>query len=313
MPQAPANPNYRAAYAAFAALGVIWGSNFIFMKWAVGVIAPVQVAFLRVLFGFVPIFVFSLIRRALHKRDLRHWRHILFMAVLAPVVYYYAFVKGTALLASSVAGMLSGTIPLFTFMLTALFLKQEHVTLRKAIGVALGFLGVLLIARPWSIGVNQVNLGGVAYMIAGSLSLGGSFVYAKRFMSTLDISPLALSTYQIGTALFVLALISPYAGLQNIGSDRVALLGLVLGLGLTGTGIAYVLYYYIIQQMGAVRASTVTYLPPLVALVIGCALAKEPFRALDILAMIIILCGVYVIAVAEAVVKIKAKPRPISC
>ena len=86
-------------------------------------------------------------------------------------------------------------------------------------------------------------------------------VYAKRFMSRLDISPLALSTYQIGTALCVLALITPYAELQNIGSDRLALLGLVVGLGLTGTGIAYVLYYYIIQQMGAVRASTVTYLP----------------------------------------------------
>jgi drug/metabolite transporter (DMT)-like permease len=206
--------------------------------------------------------------------------------------------------------MLSGTIPLFTFLLTALFLKQEHVTLRKAIGVALGFLGVLLIARPWSIGVNQVNLGGVAYMIAGSLSLGGSFVYAKRFMSTLDISPLALSTYQIGTALCVLALITPYAGLQNIGSDRVALLGLVLGLGLSGTGIAYVLYYYIIQQMGAVRASTVTYLPPLVALVIGCALAKEPFRALDILAMIIILCGVYVIQLPKRSLKLKPSHGP---
>jgi len=285
----------RSAYAAFAALGVIWGSNFIFMKWAVGIITPMQVVFLRVLFGFVPILVFSVMRGAVHKRDLRHWRHFLVMSVLATALYYYAFVKGTALLPSSVAGMLSGTIPLFTFLMTALFLKQEHVTGRKAIGVAFGFLGVLLIARPWSIGVNQVNLGGVAYMIAGSLSLGCSFVYAKRFMSSLDISPLALSTYQIGTALCVIAIITPYAGVQNIGSDRLALLGLVVGLGLTGTGIAYVLYYYIIQQMGAVRASTVTYLPPLVALVIGCALAKEPFRALDILAMIIILCGVYVI------------------
>jgi drug/metabolite transporter (DMT)-like permease len=247
-------------------------------------------------------------RRAVHKRDLRYWRHFLVMSVLATVLYYYAFVKGTALLPSSVAGMLSGTIPLFTFLMTALFLKQEHVTGRKAIGVALGFLGVLLIARPWSIGVNQVNLGGVAYMIAGSLSLGCSFVYAKRFMSRLDISPLALSTYQIGTALCVLALITPYTGLQNIGSDRLALLGLVVGLGLTGTGIAYVLYYYIIQQMGAVRASTVTYLPPLVALVIGCALAQEPLRALDIFAMFIILCGVYVIQFPKRLLKASRAP-----
>jgi drug/metabolite transporter (DMT)-like permease len=300
----------RSAYAAFAALGVIWGSNFIFMKWAVRIITPMQVVFLRVLFGFVPLLVFSVVRGALHKRDLRHWRHFLVMSVLATVLYYYAFVKATALLPSSVAGMLSGTIPLFTFLMTVLFLKQEHVTGRKAIGVALGFLGVLLIARPWSIGVNQVNLGGVAYMIAGSLSLGCSFVYAKRFMSSLDLSPLALSTYQIGTALCVLSLMTQYAGLQNIGSDRLALLGLVIGLGLTGTGIAYVLYYYIVQQMGAVRASTVTYLPPLVALVIGCALAKEPLRALDILAMIIILFGVYVIQFPKRLLEAQPGQEP---
>jgi drug/metabolite transporter (DMT)-like permease len=260
----------KTAAIAFAALGLIWGSNFVFMKWAAVLISPVQVVFLRVLFGFLPILVFALYRRALRLSDLRHWPHFVVMSLLATAFYYYAFAQGAHLLPSSVAGMLSGAIPLFTFVMTALFLKQERVTARRVAGIVVAFLGVFLIAAPWSSGGGQLNLSGVLYMILGSLSLGSSFVYARRFISKLDISPLALSTYQVGFALCLLAVVTPFAGLNNIGRSAVALTGLVFGLGLTGTGVAYVLYYYIVQRMGAVQASTVTYLPPVVALLIGC-------------------------------------------
>lgn len=285
----------KTAAIAFAALGLVWGSNFVFMKWAAVLISPIQVVFLRVLFGFLPILVFALYRRALRLSDLRHWPHFVVMSFLATAFYYYAFAQGAHLLPSSVAGMLSGAIPLFTFVMTALFLKQERVTARKIAGIAVAFLGVFLIAAPWSRGGGQLNLSGVLYMILGSLSLGSSFVYARRFISKLDISPLALSTYQVGFALCILAVVTPFAGLNNIGHSAVALTGLVFGLGLTGTGIAYVLYYYIVQRMGAVQASTVTYLPPVVALLIGCLLVGEPVRAMSLLGMSAILGGVYTI------------------
>lgn len=295
----------KSARFAFAALGLIWGSNFIFMKWAAVLISPVQVVFLRVLFGFFPILAFALYRGALRRSDLRHWPHFAVMSILATVFYYYAFAKGAALLPSSVAGMLSGAIPLFTFVMTTLFLKQEPVTARKISGVALGFLGVLMIARPWSTAEARLDLWGVSYMILGSLSIGSSFVYARRFMANLNITPLALSTYQVGLALCILAAVTPFSGLSNIGHSTVALAGLVLGLGLTGTGIAYVLYYYIVQRMGAVQASAVTYLPPVVALLIGCLLAGEPLRAMDLLAMSAILGGVFAIQTSGS-----AKKRP---
>ena len=282
---------------AFAALGLIWGSNFIFMKWAAVLISPMQIVLLRILFGFLPILVLALSLRTLRINDLRHWRHFVVMSILATAFYYYAFAKGTALLPSSIAGMLSGAIPLSTFVLTALFLKQEPVSGRKIVGVVLGFLGVLLIARPWSTGAGSLDLWGVGYMILGSLSLGSSFVYARRFMADLEISPLALSTYQVGFALCILTVVTPYSGLSNIGQSTVALTGLILGLGLLGTGIAYVLYYYLVQRMGAVQASTVTYLPPVVALLIG-LLVGEPLRAMDLVAMGAILGGVYVIQTA---------------
>ena len=143
----------------------------------------------------------------------------------------------------------------------------------------MGFLGVLLIARPWTTGAGRLDLWGVGYMILGSLSLGSSFVYARRFMADLEISPLALSTYQVGLALCILTVVTPYSGLSNIRQSVIALTGLILGLGLLGTGIAYVLYYYLVQRMGAVQASTVTYLPPVVALIIG-LIVGEPMRAI---------------------------------
>ena len=163
------------------------------------------------------------------------------------------------------------------------------------LGVVLGFLGVLLIARPWSTGEGRLDLWGVGAMILGSLSIGSSFVYARRFMAGLDITPLALSTYQLGFALCILAAVTPFSGMGNLGESAVALIGLVLGLGLAGTGVAYVLYYYIVQRMGAVQASAVTYLPPVVALLIGCLLVGEPLRMMDLIAMSAIVGGVYVI------------------
>jgi len=280
---------------AFFALGLIWGSNFVFMKWATALISPAQVVLLRVLFGFLPILVLALARGVLRATDLRHWRHFAVMSILATAFYYYAFAKGTALLPSSIAGMLSGAIPLFTFVMTALFLKQEPMTRRKIAGVALGFLGILLIARPWNAGDTQLNLWGVSYMGLGSLSIGASFVYARRFMAHLDLSPLALCTYQMGFALCILAAVTPLSGLSHVQQSATALIGLVLGLGLTGTGIAYVLYYYIVRQMGAVLASSVTYLPPVVALLIGCLLVGEPLRWMDLIAMSAILSGVFAI------------------
>jgi drug/metabolite transporter (DMT)-like permease len=284
-----------AAYIAFLLLGLIWGSNFIFVKWAVVSISPLQIVLLRVVFGFLPVAAFALFKGALDWRHLRHAHHFLVMSLMATAVYYLAFAKGTALLPSSLAGMLSGAIPLFTFVCAWLLLRDEPLNLRSAAGVALGFLGVLLIAQPWQGDTSQINLAGVLYMIAGSLSVGCSFVYARKFLSPLKLSPLALTTYQIGFALVILLAVTDLNGLSAIFADTRASVGLVLGLGLLGTGFAYIVYYYIVQELGAVAASGVTYIPPVVALVIGTAWAGEVVTILDIIAMAAILLGVWIL------------------
>lgn len=283
------------AYLAFAALGLIWGTNFMFMKWASVDLTASQIVFLRVLFGFMPLLAVALFTNALKWRHLRHAHHFIVMSLLATVIYYYAFAKGAGLLLSSVAGMLSGAIPLFSFLCAWALLRQERPNVRMIGGIFCGFAGVLLIARPWNAHAAGVDLLGVCYMVVGSMSVGCSFVYARRFLSDLDLSPLALSTWQIGFALVIIGCVTDFRGMTHVTGDTRAFLGLVLGLGLTGTGVAYILYYFIVGRLGAVAASSVTYVPPVVALLMGSTIAREPIRAIELLAMAAILGGVYLL------------------
>lgn len=86
-----------------------------------------------------------------------------------------------------------------------------------------------------------------------------------------------------------------FHGITRITAHTGALVGLVLGLGLLGTGLAYMLYYFIVQRLGALAASSVTYIPPVVALLMGMLFAGEAIGPLQLLAMACILSGVYLL------------------
>ncbi|MEQ4787322.1 DMT family transporter [Morganella morganii] len=281
--------------AAFAFLGIIWGTNFIFMRQASEWISPVQIVFLRVLCGFVPIAVMAWMQKAVRREHLKYTGHFLVMALLATVIYYWAFASGTSLLLSGVSGVLCGAIPLFSFIVAAIFLRQEKITVMRLCGLMLGFAGVILIAKPWQVSGESISLAGVGYMILGSLSVGISFVYAKKFLADKQIAPLALTTYQIGLALVILACITPFTGITAIAQDSTASLGLIIGLGLLGTGVAYLTYYYLILNLGAVVASSVTYIPPVVALIVGFLAANEQLGVTEILSMVLIMSGVFLL------------------
>ncbi len=277
---------------AFWCLGLVWGTNFIFMKWALAHISAFQIVFFRLLLGFMPVLIYALATRQLKKAHIKYVLHFLVMANLAAAVYYYLFVKGTGLLPSGIAGAVSGAIPLFAFVLAVIFIPEEKLTLRKGIGVLLGLLGVLMVARPFESRLSHEITEGVMYLALGSLSLGASFVYARRFITPLNIPSGALTTYQLGLASFLMLLVTDFTGVDKILSDQYALGGLVFGLGLFGTGLAFILYYFIVRELGATTASSASYLPPVVALIIGVLLLGETITLLDWFATGLIFAGV---------------------
>ncbi len=295
---------------AFALLGLAWGANFLFMKRGAVWVTPNQVVFLRILFGFTALFLFALCRGELHWRHLRYWYHFLAMSMLSATLCYYFYVRGAMIMNSGVAGMISGTVPLFAFVIAVLVLRCDTLTLRKGIGVLLGLAGTILIAQPWHggghPGPESVTGWGTLYLLAGSLSLGASFVYAKKCIAPLGIPPTACAAYQFGFALICIAAVTPMRGIAQIAADPGALFGVVVGLGIVGTGIAYILYYFVIQTFGAVAAASVTYLPPVVALLIGWYVG-EPFSWIDPMAMACILAGVFVLQTTPTPVSSRRK------
>ena len=279
----------------FWLLGVVWGSNFIYMKWASEYINAQQIVLLRVVFGFLPVLLYALFKRELKTAHIKHAGHFFVMALIATVVYYYGFVKGASLLPSGIAGVLSGAIPIFAFLIAMLVLPDEKATWRRVIGIATGFVGIVLIANPFSSDVASTNLEGVFYMVVGSLSVGVSFIYAKKYISPLAIPGAALTTYQLGFALVILLFFTDLNGIEGIFESTHVALGAIIGLGILGTGLAYLIYYYLIEQLGAVAASSVTYIPPVVALAIGVLLVGEAIKLTDYLAVCLIFIGVILV------------------
>ncbi len=292
-------------YAVFVLLGLIWGSNFIYMKLAAELITPAQVTLLRVLFGFLPLALAAWFRGVIRRDQLRHLPHFAVMAVLATALYYFAFAKGVALLPSGVAGVLTGSIALVTFLCALVFLPGERGGPLAFVGLGLGLAGVILVARPWEAGAERLNPEGILWMLAGVVSFGLSFVYARRFLAPHRLPPLALAFWQAGLALLMLLAVTDLSGIGRIARDGHAALGLVLGLGILGTGIAFLIYYYLLQELGAVAASGSTYLPPVVALGIGW-MTGERVGLPEIAAIALILLGVVVLQAGQGRV---AKPR----
>jgi len=281
------------AYAALVLLGMMWGSNFMYMKWATALISPTQTVFIRIFFAFVPLLIVALYTKSISFKQLRYLKHFVAMSTLAATLYYYGIVAGTALLPASIAGLLSGIIPIFTLLTALIFLRDERLSIGVIVGVTLSFLGVILSARPWE-ATEHISLIGIFWVMVGSLSFGTSFVYARYYLFSLNIPSIALATWQLGIAALTLLIFTDFTGITAIASNTHVFLGTIIGLGILGTGGAFLLYYYIIQKLGPVKASVATYIAPVVAVIIG-SLMGENVTVIEWLALALIIGGIVVI------------------
>ena len=274
-------------YISFILLGAFWGSNYIYMKWAAALISPGQISLLRVFFGFAPLAVIAWHQGMIRLGQLRYLHHFAVMAALATAFTYFAFAKGTALLPSSIAGVLGSSPPLFTAIAASLFLRNEKMNGLMKCGVVLGLAGITLIARPWAVenADSTISLAGVAWILTGAIVFGLSYVYVRRFLSQINVPPLAIVTWQMGLALLMLLCVTDVSGIGRIVQDLRAATGLAIGLGLLGTGVTFLFYYFLLEELGAVAASGAIYTTPVVALLIGW-IVGERVGLLELLAVI---------------------------
>jgi drug/metabolite transporter (DMT)-like permease len=264
---------HRSTVPRLALLALIWGSSFLWIKLAIRGLSPVEVTLARLLLGAGVLFIVVLIRHEPVPRSAALWAHISVAALFANAVPYLLFAVGEQSVNSSTAGMLNATTPLWTVVIALSLRRQKTVSFRQVGGLVIGFGGALLILSPWQTASGLTSAGAIE-CLAAAASYGISYVYMDRFLARRGLSPVTLSACQLLAASILLAITLSATGAKSPRVDITTLASIAI-LGIIGTGVAYVLNYQIITSEGATVASTVTYLLPVVAIILGVVVLGE--------------------------------------
>jgi drug/metabolite transporter (DMT)-like permease len=256
-------------------LALIWGSSFLLIKFAVEGLAPTQVVLGRLAAGAAVLLVIVVVTRQPLPREPAVWGHVALMGIVANIVPFFLFAWGEQRITSGMAGVLNGTTPLFTLAFALMALTEERWSLQRFSGLLLGFVGVVVVVGPWNTEGRVNPVSGQLACLGAAACYGVAFVYTRRFLANRGYPPLSLSAAQLIMATVLLALVAPV-----VASDPTRLTPLVvvsvLLLGAVGTGLAYLLFYRLISEVGSTSASMVTYLIPIVAVVLGVVVQSDP-------------------------------------
>jgi drug/metabolite transporter (DMT)-like permease len=284
----------RANVARLAALAGIWGSSFLLIKLALAGLSPAQIVLGRLVLAAGVLLVVVAVRRQPLPRTATVWGQVALMSIVANIVPFYLFAWGEQRISSGMAGVLNGTTPLFTLVIAMIALSDERWSPTRISGLLMGFVGVVLVVAPWNdSGANALS-GQLACLGAGAC-YGVSFVYTRRFLTNRGLPALALSAAQLSMAAVLLLLAAPLVAATPVQLSP-SVVGSIVALGAIGTGFAYLLFYRLIAEVGAMSASMVTYLIPVVSVILGVVVLSEPLGWNVFVGAGIVIAGV---AVAE--------------
>jgi len=293
-------PVTRSALPRIALLALIWGSAFLWIKLADRGFSAVEVTLARLGMGAVVLVPIVLARREPIPRSWSLWATIAVAALLANAVPYLLFALAEQTVSSSTAGIINATTPLWTGVLALAVRHQQTMASGQVIGLIVGFAGAVLIFSPWRAGSGLTSAGGLE-CLAASISYAVSYIYMDRYLARRGVSAIVLSAGQLGAAAVMLAIALGVTGVPvpRVTTESIAAIAI---LGIIGTGLAYVLNYQIIFSEGATVASTVTYLLPVVAIVLGITVLHENVTWTTLAGIALVLAGV-------TLTRRKAKPH----
>lgn len=272
----------------FLALALIWGSSFLLMKVGLGSLAPLQISGLRIFAGVGALLVVLGLTRGRLPRGRRTWAHLMVTGFFLGTLPFSLFAASEERVSSALAGIGNATTPLAAVVFALALLPGDRLPRRKMAAVLAGFLGVLVILQPWD-AVGRPDPVGFAMTLVAGASYGLGWTYVKRFLQRDNPGGLSMPTAQLLTAgaqmLVVLAVWwavsrDSVAAPWSLRADATAQSPLwpvlaVLTLGVVGTGLAYVLQFDVVRAAGPTVGTTVTYLIPVVSVVLGVSLLDE--------------------------------------
>lgn len=271
-------------------LAAIWGVSYVFIKVAVEDIEPAPMMATRALLAGLLLFPYLAVTMGSRGAALAlraHWRPAFVLGALNAAIPFWLVAWGEKHIDSSIAGIAQATVAIFTFLLAARFLPHESVGITRILGVAVGFVGVAVLAG-FDPGGGWIAVVGTLAVVLSSLSYASSGVYGQLSVQTVPGPVLATGSMLAGGLILL-----PLA-LFQLPSDvpDAEAIGSLLALTILGTTFAQLILFRMLRLYGSRRLSLVTYLIPGFALFYGAVLLDEPITAAALGGLVLILGGV---------------------
>ncbi|MER5756473.1 DMT family transporter [Streptomyces sp. NPDC002088] len=257
----------------FGALSLIWGFSFLLIKVGTEGYAPFQVTLGRLVFGTAVLAAAMAVKGERLPRGGRTWTHLAVAAFLLNALPFSLFAYAELTIPSTLAGICNASSPLWGMALSLVALSEDRPTRLRVAGLGLGFLGVLTVLGAWQ-GFHGLDATGTAMALLASLSYPIGWIYVRRTLAGSTHSHLSLTGAQLLLATVQLAVVTPLFTTVPTHFALVPLLA-IAALGTLGTGLAVLIQYGLVAEVGPTTAQMVTYFIPVIATAAGVAILGE--------------------------------------
>ena len=253
-------------------LGCVWGSSFLLMKLGLKGVNPVQMGSLRILFAAA--FLILVGFKQITKIPRHKWKYIALTSMFGTFLPVYLFAVALSKIDGSISSILNSLTPLNALIAGILFFKMD-VQRRQIFGVLIGFLGCVLLVLFGNGENTTENYYYALLVVLASVFYGINVNLIKKYLS--DLKPLTISTGNFIVMFLPALLVLYFSDFFEIASEPKVMtsLGYIAILGIVGTGLSNILFFRLIQISSPVFASSVTYLIPVVAIILGYFLMNE--------------------------------------
>jgi len=274
---------------AYLALGLVWGCSFIFIELGLVFLSPFGVTFVRCALGAITLLIFAKARKVGLPKGKSIWKKLWVVAMLLNVVPGVLFAFAQQYITSALAGIINATTPLMTLIFMLLIFREEKIKREQVYGLLIGALGVMTVVGVWKeLGGNQL-IGVIALLIAVSC-YGASYPYSTRNVIPLGLKPEALATGQLLMATMTLLPLFIFDGFSSNNYETKSIIAM-LCLGIFGSGFAYIWNFSVTAAAGSAIGSTVTYITPVVAVIVGWLYLSEEIAWHEPVGALVVIIG----------------------
>ncbi|MEY2709735.1 MAG: hypothetical protein RL031_608 [Actinomycetota bacterium] len=274
---------------AYLILGFVWGCSFIFIKLGLEFLTPFGVAFVRCALGALTLLAWARYKGISLPKSKKMIFHLWVVSLLLNVTPGVFFALAETEVTSVLAGIINAVTPLMTLLAIMVVTRDEKPKLYQVVGILIGFIGVLTVLGAWK-GLGDNPLWAILILLAAVTCYGFSFPYSRRFILPQKLQPESIAAGQVTMGALTLLPFFIYNGVDKYEYQPAPVLAMV-ALGVFGSGFAYIWNFKVMAIAGSAIASSVTYLTPVVAVIVGIIFLQESIYWYEPVGALIVLLG----------------------